>query len=112
MSQFETLQRKNGLIVDMLMHGTKSGNGWDDCPKAITNKEVFGEDIPDKLIVDVMLETEYGPPEKCSECGGMKVVLGRLLNRQHLQCRDCGAWFQRPIVNGIVITAKEELEEF
>jgi hypothetical protein len=88
------------------LHGSKKGNGWEKC-----GEPVLGRDIPDALIIEVMLETEYAPVEVCSFCSGQKFVLGRLSNRQYLQCRDCGIMSHRPIENGIVMTSKEVEED-
>ena len=111
MLTIKQLQEKYGLLIDQRMHGSKKGAGWENCTKPITNKEVWGEDIPDKLIADVMFETEYGPLETCSVCRGQKHILGRLGNKQYLQCRDCGVYSHRPIHDGLVMTTLEEIDK-
>lgn len=61
------------------------------------------------LLNDIVLEMDSDAPETCSDCGGEKLVIGRLDNTQYLYCRDCGAHSSRPIIAGVVITSQETI---
>lgn len=47
----------------------------------------------------------------CSLCGGPLGVLGVLGNREHLQCRNCGASFSREVTEDIDEDCSEQLDD-
>lgn len=41
-------------------------------------------------------DLEYAASETCQLCGGALVFMGKLGNRDHCRCRNCGYWCSFP----------------
>ncbi len=74
------------------LHGSKVGDGWEQCSHPMTDEYVWLSPGERRLLN--MVTGEYGP---CTECGGnMNMHLGMIGQNEYSRCRECGT----PFVNG------------